>query len=81
MVGKPEVLRKETRLVPWGFLDSFDQLDAVSFSLFVMILSAAIQCGIEALHGIIAWSHSCSDSRVFCDQRLLRIIECSGAGL
>jgi bile acid:Na+ symporter, BASS family len=31
----------------------YGQLDASSFSLFLMMLSAAIQCGIEAFHGII----------------------------
>src|SRR5262245_9236143 len=31
----------------------YDQLDASSFSLFLMMLSAAIQCGIEAFHGIV----------------------------
>src|SRR5215468_3552521 len=30
-----------------------DQLDASSFSLFLMMLSAAIQCSIKAFHGII----------------------------
>src|SRR5215471_14723620 len=31
----------------------YDQLDASSLSLFLMMLSAAIQCGIEAFRGII----------------------------
>ena len=31
----------------------YDQLDASGFSLFLMMLSAAIQCSIKAFHGII----------------------------
>src|SRR5262245_26059191 len=31
----------------------YDQLDASSFSLFLMMLSAAIQCDLEAFRGII----------------------------
>ena len=31
----------------------YGQFDASSFSLFLMMLSAAIQCGTEAFHGII----------------------------